>query len=651
MSSGPLITINSCITCNNECETCLQTNTNNCTTCKSLNASPNSITSIGCLCDTGFFGNSPLLSLESCSPCNEDCLTCTQADICTTCIATNAESNSFSNIGCLCKIGYFGTPPLSDINSCSLCYSDCFSCIDAISCTICISENAVPDTITGISCICESGYYQIDSNPVKCHKCPEACITCNDSAICLDCNVTNANPHENGECICPDNAKESNYTCSCNTGYYMGYDSFNEMNFCIECYPNCAECNGSTDKDCISCKGELNFDSKNKCNLCPDGTYLSESTCKNCYLGCSTCSSYKYCLSCSESRKVPDSNGVCQVVCNIGEIKIDDWCFACPKLCGICSDKITCTECVDNSEIVEDLCTCIKGFKEENGTCIDDYFYATLTVTLIDNSNKVIIEYSATPVNSLALHDYNISVNGTTPSSIEFYAKSLEKHSFKLLFDEKVSEGNPINITIIPIPLYSTLNSKLHTSVLQGTLFEYSPINSDPMITAVTEQSTAASQSAVSSSIGAALISNPAAAWAILNTIQFVTYFPLNSNSLTPGIRAFCMGIGDYNLLPNAMEYIFSPNSTSSPYKEASDYGVTSSVFWINIGPNISVFLAILAIWPFIFFISKLKIGKIAVKSAKFLGNYKYSIFLRFWIQTYLDVGVYSLIQLKAVRF
>ena len=53
----------------------------------------------------------------------------------------------------------------------------------------------------------------------------------------------------------------------------------------------------------------------------------------------------------------------------------------------------------------------------------------------------------------------------------------------------------------------------------------------------------------------------------------------MNTNPLTPGLTAFFSGIGSFNIMPNPVAYIFSDQSTSPPYTEASNYGMATSVF------------------------------------------------------------------------
>ena len=180
-------------------------------------------------------------------------------------------------------------------------------------------------------------------------------------------------------------------------------------------------------------------------------------------------------------------------------------------------------------------------------------------------------------------------------------------------------------------------------------LYEYSP--GFARTSAISNSTAAAAQVIVSTSISLSIMSNPSAAWTLLNTIQMIQYIPLNSNPLTPGLQAFIKGLGQYNIMPNTFSYIFDSNATGPPYLQASNYGFTTSVFLINFGPDTFIFLLLLSLWPFILLISKIPCGKISMKMIKILGNYQYSFFLRFWTQAYLDIGIFAIIQLIAVSF
>ena len=324
-------------------------------------------------------------------------------------------------------------------------------------------------------------------------------------------------------------------------------------------------------------------------------------------------------------------------------------CYPCPSLCGVCSEINKCTSCVDNASMTNGQCLCSEGYFLVNNTCEAVYFYAFMLVNFVGGYNKLILSFSEAVASQLNASDFSISVSGPTPSSVVFYKKDSQNYSFKLAFATNVLADTPVSLSILLNPLVSASNSRLKNYVLSGSLFSCKPVN--PSDTGIASGAAAAAQSSVTVAVGAGMISNPAAAWALINTIQIISYIPLNSNPLTPNLQTFCTAMNNFNLIPNPMAFIFNSSSTSEPYTEASNYGMNTSVFWINIGQDLIMIFGMIAIWPFVFLLSKLHLGKITKRLLKVSTNYKYSVFIRFWIQSYLDFGIYSLVQLKAVIF
>jgi hypothetical protein len=157
-------------------------------------------------------------------------------------------------------------------------------------------------------------------------------------------------------------------------------------------------------------------------------------------------------------------------------------------------------------------------------------------------------------------------------------------------------------------------------------------------------------QGAVSSSVSSsAIVSNPAASWVLVNTIHMIIYMPLNSIPYTQRIKDFARSIGGFNIIPNFIQMIFSGNSTSIPYFEARDFGFSTSLFWVNFGKNVIIFLFFVFMIPVLFGLSRIR--KISGICLKALSNYKFCFFLRFWIQIYLEIGIFALIQITSVGF
>ena len=118
---------------------------------------------------------------------------------------------------------------------------------------------------------------------------------------------------------------------------------------------------------------------------------------------------------------------------------------------------------------------------------------------------------------------------------------------------------------------------------------------------------------------------------------------------MTSGIRKFYSTIGSLEFLPNFFEYLIDGNSDSESSIKAPELDITSSVFLLNMGVHLTVLFGTAFAWPVIFFADKLNIPFVQKRMKVYLNDYKFSFYLRFWIQSYLDFGVYSFIQLFSV--
>jgi hypothetical protein len=229
--------------------------------------------------------------------------------------------------------------------------------------------------------------------------------------------------------------------------------------------------------------------------------------------------------------------------------------------------------------------------------------------------------------------------------------KGKSEYEFSLNFRDAVENGTELGINITFEKVYSSEGSQLRNYRLKAFLPKYSPVTINPSVQLALNYTPAIVQAATSISIGAALTSNPSSAWILLNSIQLLSLLPLNSNNMTSSLRTFFFGFSGFNLLPNFLEYIFDSSSSSEPYLEARRYGIKSSVLFLNTGKSLSILIITLLIYPLVLCLSKCNKGKITAKMIKILGNYKYSFFLRFWTQTFLELMVFGLVQLRSVRF
>ncbi|OMJ66271.1 hypothetical protein SteCoe_36945 [Stentor coeruleus] len=583
-----LDSINACKPCNTDCAKC---NSNDkCLSCKDKHAY---ISGSGCKCNDMYYNTTSLIEEDSCIPCNDECATCDKVDICLTCKDENAEPSNTG--GCRCKDRYYKSTSVDDFNKCTHCNIDCATCENEYSCLTCIDDKA---KVNFTSCACKDGYYALNTNPLYCSICNDSCLTCINNSTCISCLFEFSNI-ESGFCKCPLHSSASQKKCECDEGYYL-VNLPNKPFSCEKCDKTCKSCNSST-----------------------------------------------FCLSCANSSDTITKTGECHVTCSSGYYYKDEICLSCLDLCNNCSDSLSCNSCVDNANMETSpliKCLCDEGYEKNSRICEAKYFKAKISVNV---KNRISIQFDEILKNDLIKENFEISIE-----NIKSFTYSVKKKDFKIFylllqFIEDVKDGTRFNLTITKTPLRSKNGKILEKYIYSGNLHEYLTISK--VIVAMANSTKAVTQVVVSSSLGSSVVSNPAAAWMIINTIQLISYIPLNSNPMPDGLDAFITGLGGYTeMIPNPFAYIFDSRTLSDPYLQARKFGTKTSVFWINIGPSMVTFLLILSMWPFLYFFSKFNLGKISIKIKKTLKNYRYNFFLRFWIQAYLDIGVASLIQLRS---
>jgi hypothetical protein len=337
-------------------------------------------------------------------------------------------------------------------------------------------------------------------------------------------------------------------------------------------------------------------------------------------------------------------------------------CIRCNETCGNCTSKDQCLNCADDTFDllksrkclkkcpdkmirVGEECICKKGFKEENNSCVEYFFYLTLTSS---KSNKILLVFSQPLKPSLRANQISINFHKSRNQKFQLSSRSSSEYIIKFQFTESISNNTKITLKLQK-SIYSIFNASLKKYKYKASLSEYLYI--DPKIKNLIEKSSGAIKIMATTSVGFIFISNPAASWALIGTLQLLPYIPLSSNYDENVTRLFFTSVGAFNVLPNFLINFFSENSASEPSEEIKSAGIKTSVFWINVGKIVLPFIILIILWPFILVLSKFKLGKFSLKFEKLLENYRYSVFIKFWIQAYIDLAVFSIIALKAVIF
>ena len=258
----------------------------------------------------------------------------------------------------------------------------------------------------------------------------------------------------------------------------------------------------------------------------------------------------------------------------------------------------------------------------------------------IASNNKLFLNFSLSLKTEITENDIEAIVKGKK-FEINLYAKSSKILIITLRDKFDIKEKELIILRIKLPRVLSISNSSLFNHTYSGLLnsniqgFAFFGVDIKQGIKVI-----------LFSSIATSLASNPSSLWSILNTIQLIIYMPLNSISYPSQLRHLSGSLIDYNIIPNLLNEFIHPNSTSIPYAVAYNFGIKTSVLLINLGSMIIILLSIILVSLFV-----IPLAKQVFISEKFLiksSAWKYGSFFRFWIQGYLEFGIFCIIQLKS---
>jgi hypothetical protein len=286
-------------------------------------------------------------------------------------------------------------------------------------------------------------------------------------------------------------------------------------------------------------------------------------------------------------------------------------------------------------KVSQGLCVCLKGQDLVNEICQNKYF--ELEIAVLSN-NTLHFQFSEELELMLNESAVDLSIFGE-----EKLLKIVEVDRNRLMVSMKnvdfFNVSTPFSI-YIESPIYSANNSQLLTYEYFGN-FPASP----PTAFAQAVKSTI--KGIMASSFASAMMSNPASCWVLINTIQVIIYLPLCPLKYSMEILEFLQALAGYSIVPNILELFFDAKASSKPIDRVQRVGLTSTVFWVNIGPSAVILIVYIALLPFAFVGSKLPY--ISETCLNFLKNFRYSIFIRFWIEVYLEAGIFALIQIQSV--
>ena len=366
-----------CVKCYPTCKKCSNTLSIGCTECYPgmIAQDVPTITAQICTCPSG---QSFDLSLQICTSCGGDCLTCfgTGANQCTSCFS--GADLLFDNT-CRCQKGFqLDRVQAKCVQQTISCHVTCLTCTGTgrNECSSC-KTNAI--LTNEFICACIEGFTMITSTG-NCVPCSKRCKTClpNNPNKCSSCASTS---------LVPLFLDTSLTTCFCAGAATPEGTQFVDPLFtsCTSCNPICRTCELTTSTSaCSSCRVSAYYDSTdvNVPCKCPIRHTLSTTTgacippvvcpvyCNECKITPTRCDDGK----CKTFSSVSSTSGQC--ICEIGFSMLNKWCTVCSPGCGTCTTSAAqCTTCLNTMDYTltpSGTCDCssVQKFKDSlDGKC------------------------------------------------------------------------------------------------------------------------------------------------------------------------------------------------------------------------------------------------------------------------------------------
>lgn len=640
----PFPDASNCIVCHQTCQSCVGNGPLMCSSCY------HDATLVGagpageCACDPSFF---PDPDASQCSACDPSCLLCMGGGLsdCTQCFAPAVVLGVPCGV-CECPDGKYPAPTAA---SCGSCHSTCRKCVDTgeLDCTGCYSNAALESGFKVFMCRCDVGFFP-DTTAANCQPCDLTCMECVGRQVvectsCLSFAQLIATVDSVGYCECQD-------------GAFPAPDA----SVCTPCDSACLNCVASGPNACSSCapSAYLAGLSPTHC-LCKDGFFPNPTAvdCQPCNKTCATCIEASDCLTCRSHAQL--SGVMCE--CKEGYTPFPDAsnCLSCPQGCRSCSGSY-CERCFPAYFYYQGSCltSCPQGFQPSFYDTCESVIPPTPTLT-VTRENNLVVEFDR----AMSLYDLkvtDVSVSVTDPDShdvpLMWSPPTMDGNQTLLLnltfFTTYLSPGAEATLTFLDLSLfidYRGVQLTIGSLTCQLNSFGLPPSNTSafdtPEAVGTQKAVTGAAAGAITMSI---LNGNPGMLTSFVNNMQLMSYIGMTNIRLTSDFAGTlaALNIGFVMATPFS-SFVDTEDHRQTPPQYISDYGIESLQFVKNTYSMLgSAALVLLSYLP-IYLLSKLNIGSVSPYFAAQLPSLRWNTPTRLWLTAYLDLGVYSFLQLS----
>jgi len=132
--------------------------------------------------------------------------------------------------------------------------------------------------------------------------------------------------------------------------------------------------------------------------------------------------------------------------------------------------------------------------------------------------------------------------------------------------------------------------------------------------------------------------------WLLMNSMQLIAFTSLGMPFIPEDLKVFLGSMDSSSALPSLFDYIRIDSDHSKPPKNVRDYGYKTSDFITNAGNMHTTVLLLISVWITLNILSRFE--RLQPKVLKILKEFRYNIWLRIFVQSYLKVLMAVLIQL-----
>jgi hypothetical protein len=389
---------------------------------------------------------------------------------------------------------------------------------------------------------------------------------------------------------------------------------------------------------CETCQDECDQGCKNatQCSLCEDDH-------------CVSCENFKKksCIECEKGFEVKDKLCVQCWETTFYDVKSKS-CKTCEGLCVTCESKYKCLSCKDNSKLnSKSACVCDKGFHLNQTSCIRNFFSMVMSV---QENNTINLIFNESLKETLDKNSVKIKANGLR--SFKVFEKSKRIFICVLVFETDVSEGDTAEISL-PESLESVENSIIEKTFYETTLFMTSNVKDNDKINHEKEKSITLAQQGTIAGVtvnGASSMvkGDLNSIFTFLNTAEmfFTVYF--FDHTMYEPLSAFLIELRVQSKIPNLFGYFVHEHQGVPLPAKYRRFGFKTNLLMLNCGIQFMFLCVFFALFILLLIIHRFLKHEFL---ETILQKFKFSVFLRIWIQSYYELLHASTVGLKYNTF